>query len=70
MLREQKVTPLKCSYGLQSATFLFVPKRSSVLQLLTLPTKIHHAPASIANSKEQWAGYTEFHSALELSAQC
>ena len=31
--------------------------------------KIHCAPANIANSKEQWAAYTEFHSALELSAR-
>ena len=31
--------------------------------------KIHCAPANTANSKEQRAGYTEFHSVLELSAQ-
>lgn len=60
---------LKCRYGLKSATLSFVPKCTLVLQLLTLPTKLHGAPASAANSKEQWAGYTEFHPALELSAQ-
>lgn len=59
MLREHKVLSLKRSYGLKSATLLFVPKCTLVLQLLTLPTKMHCAPASIANSKEQWAGYTE-----------
>jgi hypothetical protein len=60
---------LKFSYGLKSATFLFVSKCSLVLQLLTLPTEIHCAPASNANSEEQWAGNTKFHSALKLSAQ-
>lgn len=59
MLREHKVISLKCSYGLNSATLLFIPKCTLVLQLLTLPTKIHCVPASNGNSKEQWAAYTE-----------
>lgn len=69
VLREQKVIPLKHSYGLKTAILLFALNCSLVLQLLTLPTKTHFTPASIANLKEQWTGHTKFHSAFELSAQ-
>lgn len=44
---------LKCRYGLKSATLLSIQKCTLVLQLLTLPTKIHCALAGTANSKEQ-----------------
>lgn len=69
MLREQKVVSLKYSYGLKTVILLFVLNCSLVLQLLTLPTKTHCIPASIANLKEQWDGHTKFHSTFELSAQ-
>lgn len=69
VLREQKVMSLKYSYSLKTAILLFVPNCSLVLQLLTLPTKTHCTPASIANLKEQWAGHTKFQSTFELSAQ-
>lgn len=66
MLREQKVISAVMVSQVPLCHLFKVHLSATIADFIY---KIHCAPANIANSKEQGAGYTEFHSALEQSAQ-